>query len=179
MARAGAEVVLNSRDAQTCAAIAAELERDGYRAHVRSFDVTLPERVSAGIAEIEDDIGPIEVLVNNVGMQYRTPLVEFPYEVWQQLLTVNLSSAFLVGQAVGQRMVTRGHGKIINVHSLQSELARPGIAPYAATKGGLKMLTQSMCAEWARYGVQANGIGPGYFVTPLTQSLKDDPEFDA
>jgi gluconate 5-dehydrogenase len=179
LARAGADIVLNSRDGQTCAAVAEELGRGGFRVHVRPFDVTVPESVGEGVAGIEETIGPIEVLVNNVGMQHRTPLVEFPYAVWQQLLTVNLTSAFLVGQAVGRRMVTRGHGKIINVHSLQSELARPGIAPYAATKGGLKMLTQSMCAEWARYGVQANGIGPGYFVTPLTQSLKDNPEFDA
>ena len=179
LARAGAEVVLNGRNREACGLVAEQFAAEGLHAHVSCFDATVPEQVTAGIAAIEDEVGPIEVLVNNIGMQYRTPLVDFPFDMWQQLMAVNLTSAFLVGQAVGQRMIERGHGKIINVHSMQSELARPSIAPYAATKGGLKMLTKSMCAEWARHGIQANGIGPGYFVTPLTQGLKDDPEFDS
>ncbi len=179
LGRAGAEVVLNGTQPEALTAAAADLQAAGVRAHVRPFDVTNPEQVTGAIDEIESTIGPIEILVNNVGIQHRTPLTEFPLEMWQRLLSVNLTSAFLVGQAVGRRMIPRGHGKIINIHSMQSELARPGIAPYAASKGGLKMLTQSMCVEWARHGIQANGLGPGYFVTPLTQGLHDDVAFDA
>lgn len=179
LGRAGAEVVLNGTRPETLAAAADELRDAGLRVHVFPFDVTVPEQVNAAIDDIEKSVGPIEILVNNVGMQHRTPLAEFPFEMWQRLLSVNLTSAFLLGQAVGRRMIARGHGKIINIHSMQSELARPGIAPYAATKGGLKMLTRSMCVEWARHGIQANGLGPGYFVTPLTQALHDDPDFDA
>jgi gluconate 5-dehydrogenase len=100
-------------------------------------------------------------------------------EVWQQLLTTNVTSAFIVGQAVARRMLTRRAGKIINICSLQSELARPGIAAYSATKGALKMLTKGMCADWARAGLQVNAIGPGYFATELTQALRDDAQFDA
>jgi gluconate 5-dehydrogenase len=128
---------------------------------------------------MEDAIAPIDILVNNAGMQDRAPLQEFTSERWHRLLETNVTSAFLVGRAVGARMVARGRGKIINVCSLQSELARPGIAPYAATKGALKMLTQGMCADWAPHGIGVNAIGPGYFATELTQALRDDAEFDA
>jgi gluconate 5-dehydrogenase len=179
LGRAGAEIVLNDIREDTLATAADEARAEGIKVHTRVFDVTSPEQVSAAIEDIETTVGPIEILVNNVGMQHREPLDNFPYDMWQRLLNVNLTSAFLVGQAVGKRMIPRGHGKIINIHSMQSELARPGIAPYAATKGGLKMLTKSMCAEWAHNGIQTNGIGPGYFVTPLTQVLKDDDKFDA
>ena len=179
LGRAGAEVVLNGTKLESLAAAAAELRGEGLRVHVVPFDVTVPDQVAGAIEKIESEIGPIEILVNNVGMQHRAPLAEFPHEMWSRLVSVNLTSAFLVGQAVGRRMIPRGHGKIINIHSMQSELARPGIAPYAVTKGGLKMLTRSMCVEWARYGIQANGLGPGYFVTPLTQTLRDDATFDA
>jgi gluconate 5-dehydrogenase len=179
LARSGAEVVLNARDSEALAAAAEEMRREGLRVHTRVFDVTVPEQVDAAIEEIEAGIGSIDILVNNVGTQHRAPLEEFPLEAWKRLLDTNLTAVFLVGKAVGRRMIKRRHGKIINILSMQSELARPGIAPYAATKGGVKMLTRSMCAEWARYGIQVNGIGPGYFVTPLTQVLKDDPAFDA
>ncbi len=179
LGRAGAEVILNGVREDALTAAADEARSEGIRAHTRVFDVTLPEQVTKAIDDIEANIGPIEILINNVGMQHRQPLEDFPYETWQRLLNVNLTSAFLVGQAVGRKMIPRGHGKIINIHSMQSELARPGIAPYSATKGGMKMLTRGMCVDWAHYGIQTNGIGPGYFVTPLTQVLKDDPKFDA
>jgi gluconate 5-dehydrogenase len=179
LGRAGAEIILNDIREDALATAADEARAEGIRVHTRVFDVTSPDQVAAAIEDIEANIGPIEILVNNVGMQHREPLENFPFEIWQRLMSVNLTSAFLVGQAVGRKMIPRGHGKIINIHSMQSELARPGIAPYAATKGGLKMLTRSMCAEWAHHGIQTNGIGPGYFVTPLTQALKDDEKFDA
>jgi gluconate 5-dehydrogenase len=147
-------------------------------AHAAAFDVTDPDSVGAAVARIEATVAPIDVLVNNAGMQDRRALETFPVDAWHRLLEVNLSSAFIVGQVVARRMIERGQGKMINVCSLQSEVARPGIAPYAATKGGLKMLTKGMCADWARHGIQVNGIGPGYFVTELTKPLREDPAFD-
>ena len=154
------------------------LRAEGRSAHGEAFDVTDAQAVTAAIARIEETVGPIDVLVNNAGMQDRRPLEEFPPDAWRALLEVNLTSAFLVAQAVAQRMIPRRRGKIINVCSLQSEVGRPGIAPYAAAKGGLKMLTKGMCADWGRHGIQVNGLGPGYFVTELTKPLRDDPEFD-
>ena len=159
LARAGARVVLNARDAARLDAAAEALRADGIDAHARPFDVTDEDAVEAAVAAIEDEIGPLDILVNNAGIQERRPLHEFPAEEWRRLLDTNLTSAFLVGRAVGARMLARRRGKIINVCSLQSELARPNIAPYAATKGALKMLTQGMCADWAPYGIGVNGIG--------------------
>jgi gluconate 5-dehydrogenase len=179
LARAGARVVLNGRDEDRVAAAAESLRGEGLAADPVPFDVTDEAAVERAVAEIEDELAPIDILVNNAGMQDRAPLQEFTAERWHRLLETNVTSAFLVGRAVGARMVARGRGKIINVCSLQSELARPGIAPYAATKGALKMLTQGMCADWAPHGIGVNAIGPGYFATELTQALRDDAEFDA
>jgi gluconate 5-dehydrogenase len=146
--------------------------------HSVAFDVTDGDAVSAGVAEAEALVGPLDVLVNNVGIQHRAPLLEFPEAAWQRLLDTNLTSAFLVGREVARGMVARGRGKIGNVASVQSALARPGIAPYAATKGALKMLTQGMCADWAPAGLQVNALAPGYIETELTRALVEDPEFD-
>jgi gluconate 5-dehydrogenase len=131
------------------------------------------------VARIEAAIGPIDILVNNAGIQRRRPLDEFAVETWREIVGTNLDSVFYVGQAVARHMIPRRRGKIINVCSVQSELGRPGIAPYAATKGAVKMLTKGMCADWARHGLQVNGLGPGYFVTELTRPLVDNPEFSA
>ena len=143
-----------------------------------AFDVTEPADVVAGVARAEELAGPLDALVNNAGMQFRQGLLEFPLEQWHRLLATNLTSAFLVGREVAARMVTRGRGSIVNVCSVQSELGRPGIAPYAATKGALKMLTKGMCADLAPHGLSVNGLGPGYFETELTAALVSDPEFD-
>jgi gluconate 5-dehydrogenase len=178
LAEAGAAVVLNARSPDALEAAVQELRADGLQARAAAFDVTDPDAVTAAVDHIESTVAPIDVLVNNVGMQDRRPLESFPIEAWRRLIEVNLSSAFIVGQAVARRMIERGQGKIINVCSLQSEVARPGIAPYAAAKGGLKMLTRGMCADWARHGIQVNGIGPGYFATELTRPLREDPGFD-
>jgi gluconate 5-dehydrogenase len=178
LAGAGATVVLNARGAEALEKAVENLREEGFDAHAAAFDVTDPGAVEAAIARIEVSVAPIDVLVNNAGMQDRRPLETFPVDAWRRLLEVNLSSAFIVGQVVARQMIERGHGKIINICSLQSELARPGIAPYAATKGGLKMLTKGMCADWARHGIQVNAIGPGYFITELTKPLKEDPAFD-
>ncbi|HEX3982469.1 MAG TPA: SDR family oxidoreductase [Acidisoma sp.] len=178
LAEAGARVVLNGRDRDSLLRAQADLaERRGFETAIKAFDVTDPAAVAAGVAEIEAEIGPIEILFNNAGMQHRTPLHEFPLEAWHRITSVNLDSVFFVGQAVARHMIARGHGKIINVCSVQSELARPGIAPYTATKGAVKMLTKGMATDWGKFGLQVNGLGPGYFRTELNQALVDDPTF--
>jgi gluconate 5-dehydrogenase len=153
------------------------LRADGFDVETADFDVTDHDAVAAAVAGIETTLGPIDILVNNAGIQRRTPLDDFPEATWHELMRTNLDSVFYVGKAVARHMIPRGRGKIINVCSVQSELGRPGIAPYAASKGAVKMLTKGMCADWARHGLQINGLGPGYFVTELTQPLVDDPEF--
>ncbi|QRM29158.1 SDR family oxidoreductase [Microvirga sp. VF16] len=176
LAEHGAAVVLNGRDPGKIEAAAADLAAAGHTVSTAIFDVTSAEAVRDGIAAIEDE-GPIDILINNAGMQFRTPLEDFPVERWEQLLATNISSVFYVGQAVARPMIARGRGKIINIASVQSELARPGIAPYTATKGAVKNLTRGMCADWARHGLQVNAIAPGYFKTPLNRALVDNPEF--
>lgn len=177
LASAGAAIVLNGRDAARLAQARDVLRSKGYTVHVAAFDVTEAAAVAAGVAGVEDAHGPLDILVNNAGLQHRTPLQDFPLEAWNALRATNIDSVFLVGQAVGRRMIQRGRGKIINVCSVQSELARPGIAPYAATKGAIKMLTKGMATDWGRYGVQVNGLGPGYFKTELTAALVADEAF--
>ena len=179
LAGAGAAVVLNGRDEAKLDRAAAALRASGASVDVVAFDVTDIAAVAAGVARIEDSIGPIDILVNNAGIQRRMPLEDFPEATWRELMHTNLDSVFYVAQAVARRMIPRGRGKIVNVCSVQSELGRPGIAPYSASKGAVKMLTKGMCADWARYGLQVNGLGPGYFATELTASLVADPEFSA
>ncbi len=141
------------------------------------FDVTDSRAVKAAVEEIENTIGAIDILVNNAGMQRRGPLEEYPEETWRELMTVNLDSVFYVGQAVARKMIPRGRGKIINICSVQSELGRPSIAPYTASKGAVKMLTKGMAIDWGKHGLQVNGIGPGYFKTELNQALVEDQAF--
>jgi gluconate 5-dehydrogenase len=176
LSEAGAAVVLNGRNQDTLAAAAQMLTDQGLSVRIAAFDVTDRAAVVAGIAEIEAQ-GPIDILVNCAGMQFRAPLELFPEDRWRQLIATNLDSVFFVSQAVAPHMIARGAGKIVNICSVQSQLGRPSIAPYAATKGAVKMLTQGMCADWARHGLQINGLAPGYFVTDLTRSLVDDAEF--
>jgi gluconate 5-dehydrogenase len=178
LAEAGATVVLNDVVPERLEAAVARLRADGLDAHASAFDVTDKPAVEAAVADVESRIGPVEILVNNAGLQFRSPLEDFPEEAWDRLMAVNVKGVFLVAQAVALRMIPRGHGKIINVSSINGELARPSIAPYTATKGAVNNLTKGMATEWARHGIQANGIGPGYFITELTQPLADDPVFD-
>lgn len=179
LAAHGAEVVLNGRDRSKLDAAMRELADAGARVSASDFDVTDADAVKRGVDAIESDVGPIDILVNNAGMQFRSPLEEFPADRWEQLLKTNISSAFYVGQAVAKHMIGRGRGKIVNIASVQSELARPGIAPYTATKGAVKNLTRGMATDWAKYGLQINALAPGYFKTPLNQALVDNPEFTA
>jgi gluconate 5-dehydrogenase len=179
LAEHGATVILNGRDPGKIEVASAELSAKGHKVSTAIFDVTSARAVQSGVEEIEDNEGPIDILINNAGMQFRTPLEDFPADRWEQLLTTNISSVFYVGQAVARHMIARGRGKIINIASVQSELARPGIAPYTATKGAVKNLTRGMCADWAKHGLQINAIAPGYFKTPLNQALVDSAEFSS
>jgi gluconate 5-dehydrogenase len=177
LGQAGATVVLNARDATRLEAARAELAAAGIQAHACAFDVTDAQAVDAAIARIESEIAPIDILVNNAGMQHRTHFPDFPTDAWHSLFRTNVDSVFLAGRAVARRMQARRRGKIINVCSVQSELGRPDIAPYAATKGAVKMLTKGMATDLGRYGIQVNGLGPGYFKTELTQALVDNEDF--
>jgi len=179
LAGAGAAVVLNARHAGKLQAAAERLRNLGARVHALAFDVTDAAAVAAAVARVEADIAPIDILVNNAGMQKRAPLQDFEQADWQQLMRTNLDSVFIVGQAVARHMIARGRGKIINICSVQSELGRPGIAPYTATKGAVKMLTKGMAIDWGPHGLQVNGLGPGYFKTELNQALVDNPEFSS
>jgi gluconate 5-dehydrogenase len=178
LAEAGAEVIVNSRNPAEVERARKELADAGHKAHARAFDITDQPAVTKHIDLIEAEIGPIDILFNNAGIQRRGPLVEFKAETWRELMTTNLDAVFYVGQAVARHMIPRARGKIVNTCSVGSELARATIAPYTTSKGAVKMLTKAMCVEWARHGIQVNGIGPGYFKTELNKVLYTDPVFD-
>ena len=174
---AGATVVINDRNIDKARAIASQLCDEGINAEFAAFDVTQREQLFAAINAFEADTGAIDILINNAGIQRRAPLEDYDANDWHDLMRVNLDGVFHVSQAVARHMIARGRGKIINICSVQSELARPTIAPYAASKGAVKMLTKGMCAEWARHGIQANGLAPGYFATEMNRALVDNQEF--
>ena len=178
LAEAGARVILNGRDGARLAVAAADLTTNGLpNVEIAAFDVTRPNHVAAAVAKIEEEIGPIDILINNAGMQHRAPLEDFPPEKWSELMRTNVDSAFFVGQAVARHMIGRGRGKIVNIASVQSELARPGIAPYTASKGAIKQLTKGMATDWGPHGLQVNAIAPGYFKTELNQALVENEAF--
>ena len=173
---AGADIVLNGRDTGKVEAAAQALEG---KVHQLPFDVTDHDAARSAIDGFEQETGPIDILVNNAGMQHRTPLEDFPADAFERLMQTNIASVFHVGQACARHMISRGRGKIINIASVQTALARPGIAPYAMTKGAVANLTKGMATDWAKYGLQCNGLAPGYFDTPLNAALVADPEFSA
>jgi gluconate 5-dehydrogenase len=179
LGRAGATVVLNGRDQARLAEAASRLEAEGVRPRTAPFDVTRKAEIAAGVERVEKDVGPVDILVNNAGINIRGKMEELTEETWHEVMNTNLTSAFLVSQEVGRRMVARKRGKIVSICSLMSEVGRATTAPYAASKGGLKLLTRTMATEWARHNIQVNGIGPGYFITDLTRVLAENKEFDA
>lgn len=178
--RAGARVVLNGVNPARLDSARKALARQFSEQAVatQAFDVTSPDAVTNGINAIETRVGPIEILVNNAGLQHREPLLDISLENWNRVITTDLTSAFLVGREVARHQLPRGHGKIINICSVQTDLARPSIAAYTAAKGGLRNLTRAMTAEWAARGLQINGIAPGYIHTEMTQPLVDDETFN-
>ena len=179
LAGAGARIVLNGRDEDKLAAAAKVLTGEGADVQCLSFDVTDHEACATAVNNFESAHGAIDILVNNAGMQHRTPLEDFDPAMFDKLLQTNVASVFHVGQAVAKHMISRKAGKIINIASIQTSLARPGIAPYTATKGAVANLTKGMATDWAQYGLQINAIAPGYFDTPLNAALVADPEFTA
>nr|WP_218881087.1 SDR family NAD(P)-dependent oxidoreductase [Kineosphaera limosa] len=177
---AGAVVVLNARGQEALERTRDELaELTGGTVHAVAFDVTDGAAAAAGLERVAELAGPVDILVNNAGMQHRAPITEFTDEAWQALLQTNITSAFVMSRAVAPGMIERGRGKIVNICSVQTELARPGIAAYSATKGALKMLTRGLCADLAVHGIQVNGLAPGYFATELTSALVADKDFTA
>jgi gluconate 5-dehydrogenase len=179
LAGAGARVVVNGRTAATVTEAAAALRAEGAEVFESVFDVTDGDAAAHAVAEIERDFGPIRVLVNNAGIQRRGVLEDYSQETWRELMRANLDSVFYVSQPVAKRMIERKRGSIINIGSVQSELARFNIAPYTASKGGVKMLTKGMATDWGRHGLRANAIAPGYFRTELNKALVEDEKFSA
>jgi gluconate 5-dehydrogenase len=179
LSEAGAHVVLNGRDTSKLAQAARSLRDQGATVSELPFDATDHAAVKQAIDDFEANTGAIDILVNNAGMQHRSELENFPAEMFDQLLRTNISTVFNVGQAVARHMISRGVGKIINIASVQTLLARPGIAPYTATKGAVGNLTKGMATDWARHGLQCNAIAPGYFDTPLNAALVADAEFSS
>jgi gluconate 5-dehydrogenase len=179
LARAGAEVILNGRNEEALAAAAQTLDAQGIAVETSAFDVTNREAVRANVSELEREHGAIDILVNNAGIQRRKAFAEFPQEDWDALIATNLTAPFIVSQAIVPGMIARKRGKIVNVASLMSELARPTIVPYAAAKGGVRQLTRGMAVELAPHNIQVNAIAPGYFATEMNRALIDNAEFNA
>ncbi len=179
LASAGAAIVMNGRDPAKLGLAASALRDTGTTVHELPFDVTDHDAARNAIDGFEAATGPIDILINNAGMQHRTPLEDFPYDAFERLMRTNVTSVFNVGQAVARHMIERGRGKIINIASIQTMMARPGIAPYTASKGAVANLTKGMATDWAGKGLQANAIAPGYFDTPLNATLVADKEFTA
>jgi gluconate 5-dehydrogenase len=179
LAQAGATLVLNGSHPGRLATAAASLRAKGHTVHEAPFDVTSQDAVQAAFTRLDAQRIEVDILFNNAGIQLRRPLIELDAADWRNVIETNLTSAFLVGREAARRMIARGRGgKIVNTGSLTSAVARATTGPYTAAKGGIKMLTQAMTAEWAEHGIQANAIGPGYMLTEMTQPLADDPKFD-
>lgn len=178
LAGAGASIILNGRNSEKLENAAQKLEKQGTKVFKLAFDVTDSKAAKNAIQNFEKEEGPIDILINNAGINIRGPFADFVETDWKKVLDINVNGAMIVSQAVAPFMLQRKAGKIINICSMQSELGRPSIVPYTVSKGGIKMLTKALATEWGGKNIQVNGIGPGYFATELTKPLKDDPEFD-
>jgi gluconate 5-dehydrogenase len=179
LGRAGAKLLVNGVDAGNLARAVEEMRAAGLDAAPLAFDVADEAAVTAAFAGLDAQGVAVDILVNNAGIQFRKPMVELDTADWRRVLDINLTAAFVVGREAARRMIPRKRGKIVNIGSLTSELARATVAPYTVAKGGVKMLTRAMAAEWGEYGVQANAIGPGYMITDMNRALIDNPAFDA
>ncbi len=172
-AAAGAKICFNCRSQHHLDQALADYAAKGIEAHGYICDVTDEEQVKAMVARIEEEVGIIDVLVNNAGIIKRIPMLEMSTEEFRQVIDIDLNSPFIVSKAVLPGMIRKGHGKIINICSMMSELGRETVSAYAAAKGGLKMLTKNICSEFGEYNIQCNGIGPGYIATPQTAPLRE------
>jgi gluconate 5-dehydrogenase len=179
LAQAGARVVINARNPEKLEEARQSLAGEGYDIETLSFDVTDAQAAKLAIDKFELEKRPISILINNAGMQFRTPLEEYPVETFDHLMRTNVNSIFYVSQPVAKHMIARGYGKIVNIASVQTAMARPGIAPYTTSKGAVANLTKGMATDWAKHGLTCNAIAPGYFDTPLNAALVADPEFCA
>ena len=180
LAVAGARVILNGRQPVALDAAVAKLSDKGFQVSGAAFDVTDEDAVAEIFAQFDADGFEIDILINNAGIQFRKPMLELELKDWQRVIDTNLTSAFIVGKEAARRMIARGRGgKIINIGSLTSEAGRATVAPYTAAKGGIKMLSRAMAAEWACHNIQANSIGPGYILTEMNTALVNDAKFDA
>ncbi len=177
LAEAGARVVINGRDAAKVDKAVVALKADRLDAQAAAFDVTDAKAVESAVADIEKRVGPIAILVNNAGIQRRGPLEDFADDAWREIIGTNLDSVYFMSKHVGRHMIKRKAGSIINICSVMSELGRPTVVPYTATKGAVKMLTKGLATEWGKYGIRVNGIGPGYFKTELNKALIEDAKF--
>jgi gluconate 5-dehydrogenase len=178
MAKAGARLVVNGTDPTRVETAVGEFRSAGHAAEGSAFDVTDEAAVVKAFESFDAKGTAIDILVNNAGIQMRKPLVEFSSAEWRKVIETNLTSAFIIGREAAKRMIPRKRGKIINIGSLASELARGTVGPYTAAKGGIKTLTKSMAVEWAASGIQANAIGPGYMLTDMNQALMQNPDFN-
>jgi gluconate 5-dehydrogenase len=178
LAAAGATIVVNGRNKERLDAAVADFKSKGANAVGYDFDVTDEAAVEDAVARIESAVGPIDILFNNAGIQRRQPLVEMSTETFEEVIRANLTSVFIVARTVARKMIERKRGKIINIASLTSEVARRTIGPYTAAKGGVRQITKTMCVEWAEHNIQANAIGPGYFRTELNRALWTDAKFN-
>jgi gluconate 5-dehydrogenase len=178
LGQAGATIILNGRNEEKLSRAVSTLSQEGLKVFGYSFDVSDSKQVDQKISSIEREVGAIEILVNNAGIQRRGPLETIEESVWQEVIETNLTAVFLMSKRVVKGMIERKSGKIINICSLMSEITRPTVAPYTASKGGVKMLTKAMAIEWAKYNIQVNGIGPGFIVTELNRPLLEDQKFD-
>jgi gluconate 5-dehydrogenase len=174
LAEAGATIIVNDMFPEKLESAKEEYAKNGIDIHTYVLNVTDEEAVESTIPVMEEEVGPIDILVNNAGIIKRIPILEMKAEEFRQVLDVNLTGQFIMAKAVAKGMIARGHGKIINMCSMMSELGRATVSAYAASKGGLKMLTRNMATEWARHNVQINGIGPGYIATSQTEPLRVD-----
>ena len=179
LAEAGAKVILNSRQADVVDTAVTRLKTLGLDAEGAAFDVADEAAVDAAFAGFDQQSIAIDILINNAGIQHRQPMVDLALADWHRVINTNLTAAFIVGRAAARRMIARNAGgKIINIGSLTSEAARATVAPYTVAKGGIKMLSKAMAAEWAQFNIQANSIGPGYILTDMNEALVNNPAFD-
>ncbi|MFD3000675.1 gluconate 5-dehydrogenase [Pontibacter toksunensis] len=174
LGKAGATLVVNGNTPAKMEKALESYREEGYNVHGFLFDVTDEAQAQENIARIEQQVGPIDILVNNAGMIKRVPALEMEVSEFRKVLDVDLTGPFIMSKHVARYMVERRRGKIINICSMMSELGRDTVSAYAAAKGGLKMLTRNLATEWAKYNIQVNGIGPGYFATDQTAPIRVD-----